>query len=90
MSDQWRSEVQGIKWSGSGELWLDPLGNNVDLYDCTLSIEADVLHYTWLYQGQTNSGSFTFNGSGATWIDTWHQPTPATCQDVTAAWGYSR
>jgi len=87
MTDQWRSEVQGIKWSGSGELWLDPQGNNVDLYDCTLSIEADVLHYTWLYKGQSNSGSFTFNGSGATWIDTWHQPTPATCQDVTAAWG---
>jgi len=87
MSNKWRSELQGVEWAGSGELWLDPLGNSVDCYDCTLQVEGNALHYTWLYQGQTKNGSFTFNEGGATWVDSWHQPKPATCLDVPGAWG---
>ena len=72
MAAQWLAKFVGTEWTGSGELWLDPEGNTVDRCDCTLRIEADALHYTWSYQGQTKEGSFTFDEGGATWTDSWH------------------
>ena len=62
MAMQWLTELQGSDWSGSGELWLDPEGNDVDRCDCALRFETDALHYTWSYDGQTREGSFTFRG----------------------------
>ncbi len=87
MAMQWLTELQGSDWSGSGELWLDPEGNDVDRCDCALRFETDALHYTWSYDGQTREGSFTFEESGATWADSFHQPEPAKCADVPDAWG---
>ncbi len=87
MAAQWLAKFVGTEWTGSGELWLDPEGNTVDRCDCTLRIEADALHYTWSYQGQTKEGSFTFDEGGATWTDSWHQPEPTKCLNVPDAWG---
>ena len=87
MPAQWLTRLLGTQWTGSGELWLDPEGNDVDLCDCALRIETDALHYTWSYEGQTQEGSFTFEEGGATWKDSWHQPEPAKCVDVLDAWG---
>jgi len=87
MAAQWITKLAGTEWTGSGELWLDPKGNNVDRCDCALRIETEALHYTWSYEGQPKEGSFTFEEGGATWIDSWHQLEPAKCLDVPDAWG---
>lgn len=83
---QWLSKLQGAKYSGCGELWLDPEGNNAELYSCELNIEADTLLYCWVYENQTQSGSFTFNDRGAIWVDSWHQNEPVQCVDGPETW----
>ena len=47
MATQWLTRLVGTEWTGRGELWLDPEGNNVDRYNFALQIETDALHYTW-------------------------------------------
>ncbi len=87
MANKWFSKYQARQWVGTGELWLDPEGNSVIRYDCSLEFESDALHYTWSYEGQARQGSFTFNEDGALWSDTWHQPNPTQCAEVANAWG---
>ena len=43
MAAQWLTRLVGTEWTGRGELWLDPEGNNVDRCDCALQIETDAL-----------------------------------------------
>ncbi len=50
MIKQWLTKLAGTNWSGSGELWLDPEGNNADQHECKLIIEVDVIHYSWSYE----------------------------------------
>ena len=87
MEKQWLTKLTGSNWTGRGELWLDPEGNKADLYDCQLQIENDAINYTWTHEGKTKKGNFTFNETGATWIDSWHQPAPVKCLDVNNTWG---
>ena len=87
MSQAWIHEFQESVWNGQAELWLDPLGNEADIGNCTLVIKSDVLAYTWVYEGETQTGSFTLHDGGATWIDSWHQPEPAHCDDLKGARG---
>jgi len=87
MKKQWLTKLAGSNWAGSGELWLDPEGNNADHYDCELQVVSDAIYYAWSYEGETNKGSFSFNKSGATWVDSWHQPEPAKCLDAPDTWG---
>ena len=56
MATQWLTRLVGTEWTGRGELWLDPEGNNVDRYNFALQIETDALHYTWSYEGQSQEG----------------------------------
>lgn len=84
---QWLTKLAGSNWAGNGELWLDPEGNNADQYDCELQVVSDAINYAWCYEGETKKGGFTFNESGATWVDSWHQPEPARCLDVPDTWG---
>lgn len=41
------AQLVGTDWTGSGELWLDPLGDKADRYECTLRIEPGAVRYTW-------------------------------------------
>jgi len=68
-------------------LWLDPEGNTADISDCTLSIDSGVLSYTWVYDGDTKIGSFTFHDSDVEWTDSWHQSEAAHCRYLSDAWG---
>ncbi|MEM9484086.1 MAG: hypothetical protein AAGA83_10395 [Cyanobacteria bacterium P01_F01_bin.116] len=86
MFDSRTNELKGSEWTGEAELWLDPKGNEVDVSKCTLAIEPGVLTYTWVYDGETKTGSFTFAQDGATWIDSWHQPDPAYCKYLSETW----
>jgi hypothetical protein len=81
------SEIQGTRWQGSAELWLDPLGNEVQCSDCTLSIDGDVVSYTWSYKGEGHEGSIALTREGAEFRDSWHQPQPMSCHALPDAWG---
>ncbi|MBE9103159.1 DUF1579 family protein [filamentous cyanobacterium LEGE 07170] len=87
MLQSWLTEFQGSEWKGKAELWLDPAGNDVDVSECTLAIKPGVVSYTWAYEGETQTGSFTFDDSGTTWTDSWHQPEPVHCASLSGAWG---
>ena len=82
MTNAWLNKFNGTQWIGNGELWMDPEGNNATVYDCTMTINENKLDYTWVYEGETKEGHFTFNESGATWHDNWHQPDAANCTKV--------
>jgi hypothetical protein len=86
MIKQWLTKLTGTIWSGSGELWLDPEGNNAAQYDCQLNVEADAIYYSWSYENEIKKGSFTFNEEGAIWIDSWHQPKSVQCLNILEAW----
>lgn len=87
MKHQWLTELDGTHWTGHGELWLDPEGNQADLYECQLQVKNDVISYNWTYEGEAKKGSFTFNENGAIWVDSWHQSNAATCINVADTWG---
>lgn len=87
MNTQWLTKLDGIERAGKGELWLDPLGNKADLYECKLRIKGNVVAYVWAYEGAEKQGSYTFSESGALWVDTWHSPKPVACDYLLAAWG---
>lgn len=75
--DQFRSWIGkhlGTTWSGESELWIDPMGNEVEVSGATLDVVADGIAYTWAYNGNEQSGELRWNGEGLQWKDSWHQP----------------
>ena len=74
------AELAGTRWSGAAELWLDPLGDQAVRSDCTFSVEADALRYTWSHEGTSHRGSITLRGEEADFTDTFHQPEPMVCR----------
>lgn len=81
------SAFEGTSWTGTAELWLDPLGDEGVSSDCTISIEKDRVRYTWSHEGKSHQGSVTLTEGGAEFIDSWHQPEPMSCHDVPGAAG---
>jgi hypothetical protein len=77
----------GTEWVGKGELWLDPLGDDVTRYECTLRVEREAVRYTWQYEGKTHEGAFVLGDASARWSDSWHQPSAVECAVVGDAWG---
>lgn len=80
-------DLQGTRWAGKAELWLDPLGDQAELSDCTIAIEADLVRYTWNREGKAHEGTIRLHDHGADFTDTWHQPEPMRCERVANAWG---
>ena len=87
MEKQLLSKFVGTKWSGKGELWLDPEGNKAGLFSCHLEVKSGSISYTWDYEGETKKGKYTFNENEGSWIDSWHQPGQVKCEDATDEWG---
>jgi hypothetical protein len=81
------AELDGSKWAGTNELWLDPLGDNVTRSDGTIAVDGAVVRYTWSYEGKPHAGSVTLRGDVADFTDTWHQPEPMKCRRLPGAWG---
>lgn len=75
-------DLDGSKWAGTGELWLDPLGNEADRCDVTAAFEGDTFAYEWAYEGQPQNGTFVFDETTVGWSDTFHQKEPAQCRVV--------
>jgi hypothetical protein len=66
------NEVAGT-WIGTAELWEDPSGDIVKTSDCTMTITADSVAYTWVYDGTPHEGVISLAESGLSFQDTWHQ-----------------
>ncbi len=49
------AQLAGTEWTGTGELWLDPLGNEGESYACSLSVEAGRVRYEWQHEGKKAS-----------------------------------
>ncbi|MCG8424885.1 MAG: hypothetical protein MJE77_43930 [Proteobacteria bacterium] len=81
------TDLQGTRWAGKAELWLDPLGDKAERSDCTIAVEADVVRYTWSHEGKAHQGSIRLRDDGADFTDSWHQPEPMKCDRVLGAWG---
>ena len=73
------TDLHGTRWNGTAELWLDPLGDDVVRSDCTISVDTNVVLYTWSHEGEAHEGSITLSDDGAEFTDSWHQPEPMTC-----------
>jgi hypothetical protein len=80
-------ELIGSRWQGKGELWLDPMGNEVTVYPCSISIDAAVVRYTWEYEGKTHEGSYVLRDGGADFKDSWHSPDAMACAALPGGWG---
>ncbi len=80
-------EIQGTKWTGTAELWLDPLGDEVTRSDCTMAVEEGAVQYTWSHEGQEHRGSLKLGTAGPVFCDSWHQPEAMSCRLLSDAWG---
>ena len=80
-------ELRGTTWTGNAELWLDPLGNDVQQSACSLRFDAEGARYTWQHEGKTHEGVFALGNDGATWSDSWHQVKPVKCTALKDTWG---
>lgn len=85
MGKFWTRAFDATEWIGAAELWLDPEGNDADLSECSMAIEANALSYQWSFKGEAQEGRFEFTEYGATWTDSWHQEHAAKCSNVPSA-----
>ncbi len=81
------SDLLGTRWTGTAELWLDPLGDEVVRSDCTISVDAHVVRYTWSHEGEAHEGGITLSDDDAEFTDSFHQPQPMTCLRIPDAGG---
>lgn len=74
------SELSGA-WTGTAELWVDPLGDVVQRSDCAISVGDDSLTYSWTYDGVPQHGSIRL-GDASSFQDSWHQRDEAPTEAV--------
>jgi len=83
---EWLRQTLGTKWTGQGELWLDPAGNSATIYNCTLSVDESSITYTWQFEDEEKQGHFAIIDNGIEWFDSWHQTASVLCtQDKSAS-----
>lgn len=88
MADASRIEaLDGTRWKGHGELWLDPSGDDALTYECSLSVDGTTVRYTWTYEGKEQRGTVSLGADGPTWVDSWHHPEPVACTPQPEPWG---
>jgi hypothetical protein len=85
--DEALQKVAGIKWLGTGELWLDAGQDDAHRCECTLQVEANAIAYGWFHEGKGQSGRFSLSGAEVGWSDTWHQSDPVKCARILGAAG---
>jgi hypothetical protein len=81
------AKLANSSWAGTGELWLDPLGNQAQQYECTLAVDDAGVRYSWHHDGKQHEGRIALAADAPVWSDSWHQPTPMPCSQRPAAWG---
>jgi hypothetical protein len=76
------AEIDGTKWAGTSELWLDPLGDEATRGECTIAIAGGVVRYAWRSEGKGQEGAITLRADGADFADSWHSPEVMRCWRV--------
>lgn len=79
-------ELNGTRWTGTSELWLDPLGDQSIPSACTLELDAATVRYKWSHEGKDHDGRLVLE-RGASFVDTFHSPQPMECRVLPSAWG---
>lgn len=79
-------DLEHTTWTGRAELWLDKLGNDAKLCDCTIAVEPGAITYGWSYEGAAQTGRIALRADGADFSDTWHSPTAMACAAAPAPW----
>ena len=79
-------DLAGTQWSGEGELWLDPAGDEAQRCACTIEVEAGEVRYGWSFQGTPQAGRLALRDGGADFTDTFHSSTPMPCAAAQVTW----
>jgi hypothetical protein len=79
-------ELEGTRWVGRSELWLDPLGNKADTCDCTISLQPNEVAYTWSYEGKPHTGKLSLRDGAAEFWDSFHAEKPIPFKPVDGSW----
>lgn len=75
-------------WTGKGVLWFGgPTHDDPNPFDGTLDVEAGKIAYTWSADGKPQQGTLTLTEGGATWTDSWHQPSTVELKPIPGGWG---
>lgn len=80
-------ELVGSRWTGQGELWLDPLGYEVHRCECEIEIADGAIHYRWSHEGTPHTGKLALRPDGADFTDSFHSSTPMAFVNVANRWG---
>ena len=69
-------------WEGTNTLWLKYPENPLES-PAKVVVSRNRIEYSWVYEGEAQTGTFTFSGSGASiaarWIDSWHSKERLQC-----------
>lgn len=68
------ADLAGTRWTGSAELWLDPLGDVAARSECALAVTGDGVGYEWAHDGTPHQGRLSLAADGGTFTDTFHAP----------------
>lgn len=80
------TELNGTRWKGTSELWLDPLGDEGKTSACTLELHGSTVRYRWSYEDKEHEGLLVLDRE-ASFIDTFHSPKPMPCRVLPSEWG---
>ena len=81
------SELLGTSWAGECEVWLDPLGDEVQKGKCSLNIVDGRISYSWERDGSEERGTLTVGDDEVIFTDTFHSPEAMTCRSLADARG---
>lgn len=81
------SKLTGGEWTGEGELWLDPTGDEAVRFECTASSTSSAIDYKWFHDDTQHRGRVRWTGDGGTFQDTYHTPEETACRRVEGARG---
>ena len=79
-------DLEGSKWVGKNELWIDELNNNAIMSDCTVRVEPNRVAYTWSYEGKPHEGSVTLRDGAAEFVDSFHSSKPMAMTPTAGSW----
>ncbi|MEM9695102.1 MAG: hypothetical protein AAGA56_21345 [Myxococcota bacterium] len=83
----------GSEWSGTCELWEDPLGDQVQRSTCRMHVTEGALQYSWSRRDKDDGeehehrGVIAWAGGEVSFTDSFHQAEKIACTRLHNAWG---
>lgn len=72
-------------WTGTGELWLDPLGDDPTDFACSAQLTDGGLSYRWQKEDDPKEGSLRWTDTGGHFRDSFHQGEEVACTQISDA-----